>query len=625
MCQNAVKCPWRKYILLPEGITVSSGTDCICPSACPDYKSRKQCCLYSIFTAKKGSEVLQNADAEKYEYSAEELKRQFPDVDFTTEESVESPTVEVKAEEKAYELSTQEASGGYVLPIFGSEAKSDDAQGAVVSPMQNVRNGSPVLKLAPTRQYESFELRGVYYTLDGRGGTKNLNDPVCRNAFYRLILNTFDVEAVFDDDGLKDRFVWVMRNTLVEEKLNRVLRVMQEDVDLNVKFFLLFYYAIFFDKKIPLYWAKGFTPKLQPIYNDVADFYRKIADDRDFGFYNKHAELALLWLRTIQIDDLDDADKINGAILKIQENVAVDRNSDDVVFFSPSKGKFVRLGRKKDFVDKLCISDKTPEELENTAEFLSKYDILLQGGQYRVEKRLTQEDVFVTVGESEINDDITETLFSQDRSLTKLESYLYVVKRYCELFNPRSVRVGKLTFSEGRYTEQTEELVFEMCAYVLGNAASEAQKRAKHSEALLAKVLYDHSILFGQSAREARSETYMNGILSIVSIEQSEARLARKFFEICRQNGVDDKIKLYSYDYATIPRSQRMFALREWMCRTVSGATGTSDLISKLQSPIFKAYKEVIGNADKYANAARELFGRYQRQEQNVLDISNRV
>lgn len=621
MCQNAVKCPWKKYIVLPEGAIVSSGDDCICPSTCPDYKSLKQCCRYAMFTAKKGSEPLQNLDGERYSYSADELAKQFPDYDTSNTKSNEC---QIAQDENLGEV--KQPSNGYILPIFGGDTKNNVETNEAPFNEQNITISNSVPFLTPKRQYDSFELRGIYYTLDGRGGTKNLKDPVSLNAFYRLLLFTFDIESVFYGNELKDRFVWVLHNTLVGEKRSRAIRILQDEkIDRNTKFFLLFYEAVFFDKKLPLYWAEQYTPNLRPFYLDITDFYRKIADETDRGFYNRHAKLALLWLRMIQIDDLNNADKINEVILKIQENVAVDRSSDDILFFSPSKGKFVRLGRKEEFVERLTVSDKTLEELESTAEFLSKYDILLQSGQYRVEKRLSADDIDVTINANEVDDDIMGMLFSQDKSLTKLQYYLYLVKRYCELFRPRTIKVGSLIFDEGKYTEQTEELVFVMCAYILGDAATDAQRRAKCSEALLAKTLYKHAVLFGNSARSARSESYMDSILSAVANEQSVALIIRKFFEICRQNGIDDKIKIYSNDYSHIPSVAKMFSLRDWLCRSACGCVGISNLLSCLQSPIFAAYREVIGDAGRYSQKTEELFELYKRQEQNILELVKKL
>lgn len=613
MSNNAIKCPWNKYILLPEGAMVYAGTDCICPAACPNNKASKQHCFYAIFTAKKDAAALPDACVQSYSYTPDEIAKQFPDY---VEEARET-TQTVSPQPIGGAAQPIQTFGSYVLPVFGSaDAQSD----ATTEQPRRVKDKDAVL--TPQKEYDSFELRGVYYTLDGRGGTQNLKDLACAECFYRKILSTFDVESVLDGDDFKDNFIWVLNNTLLGIKRARTIQVLTENnLERDEKFFLLFYYALFFDKPLPLFWANGFTSNLQPIYVNSMDFYRKIASAKDFGFYDNHALLTLLWLKKIELIDWTDDEKIRAAICKIQEEVAVDPTSTAIVFWS-STGRFVSLGRKDLFVKNLTSSDKTLEELEYTVEFLSRFDIVPQGKLlYRVVQRRTVRAVDIEIVSDECNDDIMSMLFTQNRSLEKLQSYLYIIKRYCELFQPLLVKIGPITFDEALYTEQTEELVMTMLAYMFGDAATDAQKRTAHNHAVLAKLLYTHSVLFDKSARAARNVTYMDRILSLVSNDPYAESLVQKCFEICRQNGIADKIKLYSYDYSAVPRKEKLLSLQDWMCQTVRGAMSASNLCARLQDPIFLAYKEVFGVGEKYQGESDKLFEFYKQQETKVLNM----
>lgn len=614
MSQNAVKCPWNKYIVLPEGVSVFAGTDCICPVACPDNKTSKQHCLYAIFTAKKDAAALLDTGVQSYSYTPDEIAKQFPDyveeVHETTQATPPQP-IDVAAQQ------TQTFSS-YVLPVFGSA----EVQSNATKEQTRTAKDEKAKELSPLKEYDSFELRGVYYTLDGRGGTQNLKDPACAEQFYRKILSTFDMESVFNGDNFSDNFIWVLNNTLRGIKRARAIQVLtKNELERDEKFFALFYYALFFDKPLPLYWATGFTSALQPIYVNTMDFYRKIAAEKDFGFYNNHALLTLLWLKKIELDDWTNDEKTQKSICKIQEEVAVDSTSTAIVFWS-STGRFVSLGRKDLFVKNLTSSDKTLEGLEYTVEFLSRFDIVQQGKLlYRVLQRNIPRIVDIEITSDECNDDIMSMLFTQNRSLEKLEKYLYILKCYCELFRPLLVKIGPLTFDEALYTEQIEELVMAMLAYMFGDAATDTQKRMAHNRAVLAKLLYTHSILFDKSARTARSETYMNRILSLVSNDGYEDDLIQKCFEICRQNGIADKVKLYSYDYSAVPRKEKLLSLQEWMCQTVRGAMSASDLCARLQLPIFRAYKEVFGVGEKHQSESDKLFEFYKQQETKVLEM----
>lgn len=636
MSQNAIKCPWNKYILLPEDLSVFAGTDCICPAACPDRKANRQDCLFEIFKTRKDSAALPPRDVTTYSYTPDEMVKQFPDY-AGSEPEVAATTVETQIQQPVISAPQQQVTpaasqyqsptngtaqsntfGSYVLPVFGNPAPAQSDANRVVA--QSAQNDAAKL-LTPKKHYNSFELRGTYYTLDGRGGTMNLKEPACAESLYHLILRTFDIESVFNYNGVKDEFLWVLGNTLFAEKRTRAIQVLQnEDFENPTKFFLLFYHAIFSDKKLPLYWADGFSPKLQPIYNDITDFYSKIAEGRDSDFYNNNAELTLLWLKKITLSDLTDSEKIRDSICKVQEEVALDKTSNVIVFWS-SSDKFVSLGRKDVFVKNLIVSDKSIEELENTAEFLMKFDIVRQLGQYRVVKRNNPDNCnLIKIADDECNDDIISVLFSRDRSMEKLETYLYIVKRYCDLFRPRSVKIGSLTFEEGRYTEQIESLVMTMCSYVFGDAATDEQKRKAHNEAMLAKILYKNKVIF-EIARASRSETYMEDLLSLVTKQGYNDSLVSKYMEVCHRNGIDDRVKLYSYDCSVMPRREKLFSVCDWMCGVVRRTITANDLRALLRTPVFRAYKEVLGAGDKNKTEADNLYNVYSSQESKVLEI----
>lgn len=630
MSQNAVKCPWKKYVLLPENTSVSAGDDCICPAACPNCKSRQAYCLYACFTAKKDSGELP-LNAEAYAYTQEEAVRQFPEYvapDEQTETVVENA---VRAEERTeepvmpaqsyrlphFEEETGEVVNpkGYTLPVFGAGVVAGET-----------KLSKTACNLEPRKHYNSFELRGEYFTLDGRGGSKNIGDTVCVNRLYRLILETYDLNSVFDGNDPSDRFLWVLDNTLTGEKRTRAIRVLrEEELDAAEKFFLLFYGAIFYDKRLPLYWSSRYVPdKLQPVYEDATDFYRKIAEGRDGQFYALHPELALLWLRKLELFDWQDGEKLSEAICKIQDDVAIDPSSEAIVFWSSDK--FVGLGLKNEFIDRLTESDKTLVELEYTAEFLSRFDILRQGGQYRIVKRGAPDGRhLVDVSDDEINDGVTAMLFSRDRSVNKLEYYLYILKRYCELFKPLSVKTGGLEFDEGSYTEQTERYVIDMCAHVFGDASDDVQKIKAHNDAALAKLLYSKGVLFARSARAARDDSFMNGLLSIVTNGDYPESRVQEYFGFCKKNGIADKITLYSYDRDAVPPKAKMTPVKEWLSKTVRGANGVVDLCSRLRLPVFAAYKAVFGVGDRYVKEADEMFEYFKAKEKSILEMVRKL
>lgn len=632
MSQNAVRCPWKKYVLLPENLSVFAGTDCICPSACPSYKSRQSCCMYARFTVRKDSAELPASASEAYSYTREEILKQFPDYVAPTAPAavVEEPVVHnMRVEQPAQPVQffprvteTVEQSESkpkkYGLPIFGGGR-------AVQTDYEESAPYKKAFTLAPQRSYNWFELRGVYYTLDGRNGTGNLSDSICVNRLFNKILSSYDLSSVFEGNSLRDSFLWVLDNTLTGERRIRAVRVLQEELDSAKKFFLLFYGAIFFDKPVgsqKLYWANGYTENLQPVYDNATDFYSKIADGSDGHFYIHNPELALLWMRKIDLFDWQDRERLRDAICKIQDNVAIDPSSEIIVFWSTDK--FVSLGLKSEFVNNLTVSDKTLVELEYTAEFLSRFDILRQCGQYRIVKRVPDVSYIIEVDDREINDDVTAMLFPRERSLNKLEYYLYILKRYCELFSPRAVKISDITFEDGCYSEQVEQLVFDMCAFVFGDASGEEQKIKANNCAMLAKLLYSKGVLF-KSAKAARSGSFMRDLLAMVSNDGYPENRVQTYFGFCKKNGIADKIMLFSFDCTVVPPKAKKLPLRDWISKTIQGSNGTVDLCSRLQLPVFVAYKAVFGAGDAYKRETDEMYEYYKKQEKSIQEVAAKL
>ena len=618
MSGNAVKCPWKKYVLLPDGVEIARGDDCACPSACPNYKSSKVNCRYAVFQAKSSSAPLEK-ECEAYSYTAQERAVNFPDLKETDAEASEPESFPPREQTQgAFESVPSEekrtASTQYVFPIFGNRENNVAAQ-----TQAERQETAPVA--VPLRRFESFELRGKYYTADGRDRTGDLSDTACANGLFDTILRHFDVKTVFEGTSPRERFLWVLDCTLSGEKRLRADLILNSDnLDVNEKFFALFYGVIFCDRNKPLYWADGFTYNLQPRYSDKSDFFKKISGAKDDGFYGDHVKPVLLWLRRIDFCDWDDGNKVREEIVRIQEDVAKDQSLDAFVFWSEQsvRGRFVCLGQKETFVKNLVSPCKSQSEFEYAAEFLSRYDILRQNGRYRVVSRVTTGERTVSVENSEVNDDVMQALFPEGRELGKLESYLYLLKRHCELFRPCEVSIGPLVFHESLYTEEIEGLVLNACACFFGDAAEETEKKKAYCEALLAKLLYQKAILFAQSARRTRSAEYMNKLLSLVSDDIADESSVVRYFSVYNELGLADKIELYAYDYSEEPRRKKKMILKKWLCDRICAATRIVQLCAVLETSVFSAYRSVFGGNRIGEDEADRLFVAYRHKETQI-------
>ena len=592
MSRNLVKCPWQNFVEIPSAASVSVGEDCLCPSSCPNRNKRQAPCSYGWFTAKSASAPKDDATDRVYAYSAEEITKQFPKLTIESarvDAPAPTPTPASFSAPAPSVASTAErpAPKDYSFDLFGGGRASVGAP--PVAPEAPKARADSVLK--PARSYDEFELRGVYYTLRERGNTCCLTDSTQLKRFFRRILETFDLSSVMDGQNFKDNFLWVLDNTLVGEQRSRAAEVLNAEVTSSAeRFFLLFYYAIFHNQQLPLYWASGYTRELQPIYRDTAHFYTKIASGKD-RFYEEQSGATLLWLRKITLSEWRNEDKKRECLQEIQVQVAVE-SPDDIVFFWESRLAFVGLGKKEAFVRDLLVSDKSIKTLEETAVFLSRFDILPSGSGYRVSRRAAPDDEYgKSIAPEEINDDIMGKLFSYERSRNKAELYLYIVSRYCQLFRPSAVTVGGVTYTKARYTEQIEQAVDEFFAYFLGDAATDVQRRAAHTEALLAKLLYEKDVLF----ESARDEEYMKRLLANISADAlKEESAAKAYFAFCRACGRDDKITLYAYDYTSLPRKAKLMGLLDFMKQRIGGASGTASLSALLKTPVFAAYKEAF-------------------------------
>ena len=619
MCNVSIKCPYKRRIILPVGVTFTVGDTCMCPQSCQDHGKSTFGCMYGNFALTDKSFKLDNAVGE-LSYTAEEAQRHY---NVNVSAAQPSPASERRTEQTARRdaertvtaenppasqtaqpiRSTQggDTKDKYAMPVFTVAKKQE--------PVSDEHSDTDIL--APRKSYAAYELRGRYYSFGGKGNSENLRVSAVASRLFNRILSTFDIDAVFSGDTVRDDFKWVLGGTLADEQKRRVREALSDgDADRAQKFFSLFYYGIFYGTKLPLYWARGYTPYLMPIYRDERDFFGSIVGREGGRFYYNNARTVFIWLKRSIPSDAE----LNESAVEIQDTVALNPALDKIVFWS--NGAFVELGDRREFVERLTDPDKPLEVLNRTAVFLSKYDIVRSGGDYRVVKR-DAVDSECLIKPCDTDDGILERLFDSGKSVNKLEYYLYILKRYCELFNPPSVRIGGIKFEADKFTEQIEDIVSEMCAYALGDG-DDAERSEKYVNALLAKILYESKAIFSESSL-GRSEKYMDDVLDLVLQVNTVDFVSRCFAAFgCKP----EKLRIYATDYSVMPHKRSCMSVKDFILMKIKGVESCADLAAKVASPIFAAYSKTFGKTD---NGADALFDDYKRKEADIVEAVKKL
>lgn len=269
-------------------------------------------------------------------------------------------------------------------------------------------------------------------------------------------------------------------------------------LDVNRKFFRLFYGIVYKNQLGGFYWSEFESPfrELIPKFTCRQDFTGKllIAGPDFFSGIGGYLPELLAWLQSFRQDAA-----IDRQWFFEQVPLLIAESAKQIAYVDDADGKLtlVRLGTVQSFISELSVLGSY-EATERKYKFLSRFTVL-PTGQVIVRKNPLGPEV----SEFKEDDSVYELIGIKGASsycASYYNRYAAILKEYIEVFHPASVRIGGFTFSARDFYARVLGIVEEGYACML----SEEDFGNRRAAYFLVKSLFARGVF---SYFESRCET----------------------------------------------------------------------------------------------------------------------
>lgn len=269
----------------------------------------------------------------------------------------------------------------------------------------------------------------------------------------RHIFNHWYVSKVFsrDEKSFTTDFLRLLKIrgfASCEKELLDILN--NNNLNINQKFFRIFYNIIYKDEMTHFYWNNGDSifVSIMPKFDDEADLIKKLITDQSFFNIIKDCfEEVLMYLKTTKEDFFE---KLPLIIADKEKRVC---------YFSEEKGiyRLNDLGTINSFVmDFWKINDL--EVLEKRFAFLSQFRIT---SNYHVIKREKELELLKANEEEDdgIYDVVEISRYTTSQCATMYNLYTTLLKEYIDVFKPSSFNFGKYIISKENFLFEIKSII----------------------------------------------------------------------------------------------------------------------------------------------------------------------
>lgn len=325
-------------------------------------------------------------------------------------------------------------------------------------------------------------------------------------AAIRHIFQHWYVSRVFKEDGkaYQEPFLYLLKLQNFKEKED-ALKAIVEDVslDVNRKFFRLFYTVIYKNQISAFYWSNCDSPlmRVSPRFLDVNDFYKKmVASNNPSEFLTSFEpcfdELIYFLQSGVQTE--------NGREwFKKHIPLALAERQQSVSFVDETEGhlSLVNLGEIRSFSESLKKPDVLHKMLDRY-RFLREFKITVNRKILPREKALplltaktTEDDsIYETVG-------LSKLISSQ--CATAYNYYTTLLKEYVDTFHPETLLIGDSYFTCRNFYQELVDSITSACAH-LSEADNQAETYSEIKRLHLIKSFFSRGVF---EYFESRCET----------------------------------------------------------------------------------------------------------------------
>ncbi len=340
-----------------------------------------------------------------------------------------------------------------------------------------------------------FEDGALLFYEGAREGQRSAGNS---QAALRHIFSHWYVSRVFceDERTLREDFLGLLalrgyRNA--EEQIRAIIE--DPTLDVNHKFFRLFYRVIYRNQINGFYWHEGDSihRKVVPCFLSQRDFYDRLASSPDPTAFLLTFDTCMDELITFLRAGEDGADNREWFMHTIPRLVAEQQNRVCCVRQRPDgKMEMINLGSISSFVENMPKPD-TLEHLEERVAFLESFEITKT---YRVRLRTEPLAISRCTGteDDSVYDSVGLTRFETSQCATAYNKYITLLNEYVRVFRPEQIIIGSYRFTARSFYTEIMDLIAIAGAHLSeGNAADAADSRGFYLlKSLFARGVFEY-------------------------------------------------------------------------------------------------------------------------------------
>ena len=317
-------------------------------------------------------------------------------------------------------------------------------------------------------------------------------------AALRHIFSHWYVSRVFDEDEktLREDFLGLLALRGFRSSEEQIRAICEDPtLDVNHKFFRLFYRVIYRNQINGFYWHEGDSihRKVVPHFTDLKDFYDRLAYAPDPTAFLSKFDSCMDELITFLRAGEDGADNREWFMNTIPRLVAEQKKNVCCVRQCPDgKLEMINLGRISDFVGSMPKPD-TLERLEERIAFLERFEITAT---YHV--RLRTEPLAISqrqgMEDDSVYDSVGLTHYETSQCATAYNKYITLLKEYIRVFRPEQLFIGAYRFTARSFYTEVMDIIATAGAHLSEeNAADAADSRGFYLlKSLFARGVFEY-------------------------------------------------------------------------------------------------------------------------------------
>lgn len=307
----------------------------------------------------------------------------------------------------------------------------------------------------------------------------------------RYIFRHWYTSRVFTPNGKKycDDFLLLLKICNYQQYENELEELLNMQLNVNQKFFKLFYSILYKNQLSSFYWSEKENPfhEIIPKFNSKKDFIRKLLQSDNENFFqemNSYLNELLYYLQSFNKDA-----EINKKWLLDNIPLLIAEYGKEIAYLEDINGtiKIIKVGKIDDFI-KQYAKMESYEKLKNKFEFLTKFKILPNGS-------IIKRDLPLRIDDNNSDDDSIYSLIGITGSSSIYASYynyyINIIKEYINVFHPNQIVIGGINFNKNNFYDTILNIVNN------GYASMFESKDFKNARAKmwLVKSLFEHKVL----------------------------------------------------------------------------------------------------------------------------------